>query len=175
MIQNVNNKKADKQLTLTDIKRICFAGCLNLFHTNSMFQPWSLGIVPMVYFHYVKRISKNEYQVQLFYVNPGYSTVSVDTIEGNDLTSDALWVWSLSDIISRHPNLECQNDGDERLLINAWYSNGHEANITNSKLGLFILKPTWGGYGYQTDNKGSFSYLLVITPKPGLFPVKITP
>jgi hypothetical protein len=34
------------------------------------------------------------------------------------------------------------------------------------------MKPKWGGIGYSLNNKGSFSYVLIITPKPGLFPLK---
>ena len=179
MVQNINNVKSDKQLTLTDIKMICFASSLNLFYTNSMFPPYPIGIKQCVYFHYVKRISRNEYKVQQIWTNAEENTTSVNTIRGGMTSGTNLQTWELSKVIDRCSGLECFNDGEERLLINVWYDSNvwldpikYQENAVNRRLGLFILRPIWGRNGYQTDNKGNFSYLLVITPKPGLFPIK---
>lgn len=66
-----------------------------------------------------------------------------------------------------HQDLVCYNSGEERLFIKCWYANPN-ANIypyNKSKLVLFLLEPKFG-------ENGNFVYQLVITPKPGLFPVK---
>ncbi|MBQ7674714.1 MAG: hypothetical protein IJT36_09465, partial [Alphaproteobacteria bacterium] len=40
MVQHISNTRTDKQLTVNDLARISYASCLNLFHTNTMFNPW---------------------------------------------------------------------------------------------------------------------------------------
>lgn len=170
MIQQIGNNRANKQLTMADIKRIAFAGTLNLFHSNSMFYPWPLGVQPMVYCQYIKRISKNEYKWQGFFVNAIDTSMSPDTLGG--MPHNGYPNKSLTEIADIHPDLVCYNDGEERLLVNVWLNRIRPANISNSELGFFFLQPTWGTNWYRVDDKGNFSHALVITPKPGLFPVK---
>ena len=85
MIQQINNSKANKQLSISDMKRIVFAGGLNLFHTNSMFYPYPLGTTPHAYFQYVKRVDSNTYNYQNFWVNAyeSNSSSSPATLDGD--------------------------------------------------------------------------------------------
>ena len=170
MIQQIGNMRTNKQLTMRDIKQIAFAGTLNLFHSNSMFYPYPFGVQPMLYCQYIKRISKNEYKWQGFFVNAVNTSTSPDTLGGaphNDYPNK-----TSTEIADIHPDMVCYNDGEERLLINVWLHRTDAANISSSKLGFFFLQPVWGVNWYRIDNKGSFSYAIVITPKLGLFPVK---
>ena len=165
MIQQINNNKSDKQLTKSDMGRIAFASCLNLFHNLTMFRPYPLGIFFLARFYYVRRIDGNNYQYQHCYVTTG---------RGGSVTMDAMNSWfdatvikNQNEIKSIHPNLICNRDGDERLLIKCWYDNPSQ-NIypyNKSKLGLFLLNAKFG-------ENGNFSHTLVISPKPGLFPGK---
>lgn len=170
MIQNINNSKSNEQLSLSDIKRIVFAGSLNLFHTNSMFYPFPLGTSPHAYFQYVKRIEENKYNYQAFWTNPYQKgSTSPATMRG---AIDANGTRTLSQITNIHPDLECHKDGDERLLINYWFRQEFGSDESSSKIGFLIMKPKWGDVGFSINNKGSFSYVLIITPKPGLFPLR---
>ena len=152
------------------MKKIVFAGSLNLFHTNSMFYPYPLGITPYAYFQYVKRVESNKYNYQAFWINANNNSSSPATLDGGGYADEST-TKTLSQIIDIHPDLECHKDGNERLLINYWFG-AMCGNESSSKLGLLIMKPKWGSRGYSLDNKGSFSYVLIITPKPGLFPLK---
>ena len=138
MIQQINNLKSNKQLLLSDIKKIVFAGSLNLFHTNSMFYPYPFGTTPHAYFQYVKRIESNKYNYQCFWVNANNQSSSPATLAGGGATAST--TKTLSQIIDIHPDLECHKDGDERLLINYWFY-AMCGNESNSKLGLLIMKP----------------------------------
>ena len=50
MLQQLGNTRTDKQLTSSNLSRISYVSCLNFFHTNTMFKPWSLGIYYVVSF-----------------------------------------------------------------------------------------------------------------------------
>lgn len=173
MLQQLGNTSTDKQLSINDICRIAFASCLNLFHTNAMFKPYPFGIYYLTYFYYVKRISSNNYQYQAFWATTGNSglnsnilTDRINKSAGNIVKQSQLQIEAI------HPDLICQNDGEERLLIECWYNKATSV-FSKSKLGLFILEPNFGTANIANRNgRGNFSYSLVITPKPGLFPVK---
>ena len=67
-------------------------------------------------------------------------------------------------VANYHPDLVCNKDREERLCIVASYRK--IGDFSKSKLGLFILEPK------EIDNYQSiFMYKIVITPKPGLFPI----
>ena len=168
MIQHVTNNRADKQLTKADLQRISYASCLNLFHTNSMFKPWPLGIYYGMFTHYVKRVNSNSYQYQ-----QGCATMSAGTAPNNGSMlyyyNGALSTKSLAQIQAMNPNLVCDKDGDERVLIACHYRKA--SSFTKNKLGFFILEPKMR---VSTDGMTNnlFIYELTIVPKPGLFPVK---
>ena len=67
------------------------------------------------------------------------------------------------------PDLVCDRDGDERLLVEALYRAKGDLKSLKRGLGFFLLEPknTKGTDGYNA----LFLYKLVIVPKPGLFPV----
>ena len=165
MVQHVTNTRADMQLRINDIKHIAYASCLNLFHTNSMFKPFQLGIYYIAHFHYVKRLNSNSYQYQKTWSatstgntpnNMGKS--GVDTLTRTQAQLEAL-----------HPDLVCQHDGEERVLFECAYRKS--SYFSKSKLGLFLMNsPSVRTTDGITTN--ICAYHLVITPKPGLFPVK---
>ena len=160
IFQQVTNNRLDKQIKLNDIKRIAYASCLNLFHTNTMFKPHPLGVSYHMYCQYIKRISHDKYQLQYFFSDAN----------GPAPVGESGYIWSIEsrsafEIKSIHPDLLCDNDGDERVLINCWYG-----VFDSKKIGLFVLKPVQGSNGFLLNNKGSFSAVIIITPKPGLFP-----
>ena len=166
MIQHVTNTRTDKQLTKADLQRISYASCLNLFHTNSMFKPWPLGIYYAMFTHYVKRVNSNSYQCQ-----ESCATMS----SGNAPNNGSMCCWcnsytmSLSQIQAKSPNLVCDKDGEERVIIACHYRK--HSSFSKNKLGFFILEPkTRKGLDAQTNN--FFIYEVTIVPKPGLFPVK---
>ncbi len=161
MIQHVTNKRTDKRLTKKDIARITHASGLNFFHTNTMYDPWPFGIYYVLDCFYVKRINSNNYQYQQVWG----STKSAKTL--NDMGD----IWSvktktLAQVQAMSPDLVCDTDGEERLLVEALYRGKGDLK---RRLGFFLLEPknTKGTDGYNA----SFVSKLVIVPKPGLFPV----
>ena len=174
MLQQLGNTRTDKQLSINDICRIAFASCLNLFHTNVMFKPHPFGIYYLAYFYYVKRISSDNYQYQTFWTTTGNSGLDSNILtDRTNKSVGKIAKRSQLQIEAIHPDLVCQNDGEERLLIECWYNK--VSGFSKSKLGLFILEPNFGTAGIANRNgRGNFSYSLVITSKPALFPVKNT-
>ena len=169
MIQQIGNTRAEKQITIDDFARMTYASCLNLFHTDTMFSH-KFGIYYIVYFFYVKRLSSNKYQY-----HSGYATTSkklgVDLLSGiNRISNSEIDTFSSTYIKSIHPDLICDQDGDERVLLECFY---HDYGFNKSKLNLLLLEPKWGTASRTAHNdRGNFCYKLVITPKPGLFPIK---
>ena len=169
MIQQIGNTKSDKQLKKNELVRITYASCLNFFHTNSMFKPWPLGIYYRVNYYYVKRINQDSYQYQHCNSSTGNTTeVNNNLFNRMNINVNSIDTKTLNDVEKIHQDLICNKDGDERLLIQAFYNATALTNFTKSKLGLFIMEPKFGEFG---DN-GNFVYKLIIIPKPGLFPVK---
>ena len=165
MVQHVTNTRADKQLTINDIRRITYASCFNLFHTNSMFYSYPFGIFYIVHFYYVKRLSSNSYQIQKIYAGTGGGN------SPNNMVRSDVTILSRARVHAQeiHPDLVCQNDGEERVLIFPCYRRA--SGFDKSKLGFFIMNPPNArSADGQTTNICTFN--LVITPKPGLFPVK---
>ena len=169
MVQHVTNTRTDKQLTKKDLARIAYASCLNLFHTNSMFDPWLLGIYFAIDFDWIKKISGDKYRWQRAWG----LTSSGNSPENMGNGSDGTFAYegyegTLSQLVNRYPELKplqsdlfCYNNGDERLVISCYY---RPRNFNKSKLGLFLMNPSFNNY--------DFGYHLIIIPKPGLFPVK---
>ena len=167
MIQQIGNTHNSKQLTLNDIARIAYASCLNLFHTNSMSGSHPLGIYYIVYTYYVKKLSNNSYQFQKCYFTTSPSsatTLEARINKGFNVNTTS----SLASIQAINPDLVPNKDGDERVMIVCWYS---KYNFTKNKLGFYLLTPNFGQPGNNYNTIG-FAYRLVITPKPGLFPIK---
>lgn len=162
IIQQISNTKSDKQIKRTDLRKILYASCLNFFHTNSIFNPWPLGLYALINYYYVKRIDSDNYQLQTSYNSTSGGT-SPTTVSGSCYSVSANNTHS--EISAIHPDLVCSKDGEERLLIR--YTYVAAKNTTQSKLGFFILN-----IGSKDAWKYLFSYDLVITPKPGLFPAK---
>lgn len=134
-----------------------------------MFNPWPLGIAYIMAMVYVKRLSSNNYQVQVALSH---------TFDGRS-PSKMLCISALKDNISQamvrtaNPDLVCNNDGEEKLLIRCEYS---KKDI--KKLGFLIMKPKDYIVRYchsiQTSSIIFDDNKVVITPKPGLFPAKTT-
>ena len=77
---------------------------------------------------------------------------------------------SLSEIESAHPDLVCNKDGDERVLIEVIYRKA--IGFDKKKLGFFLLEPQVSKPALDNNSNNAFIYYLVITPKPGLFPAR---
>ena len=162
MLQQLKNTKANKQLTKQDLAKITYASCLNLFHTNSMFYPWSLGILYRVNFYHVKREAQNNYN---------YFFCSIDTGNGGINFGNGMYIspfvyrnYTQTQVEAIHADLICNKNGDERLLIECCYV---QVGFFKSKLGFFIIEPK--------ENKNLnilMKYKLVIVPKPRLFSEK---
>ena len=165
MVQQLGNTRTDKQLSIADIQRIAYASCLNFFHTNSMFAPYPFGIYFLAHYYFVKKNDDGNYQYQRVWITTGRGSATTKLFDGMNSGINSLTMTS-AQVEAIDPDLICNNIGEERLLIKCWYGvvNGGK-DFKKSQLGLFILEPTFG-------DKGNFSYSLVITPKPGLFPVK---
>ena len=165
MFQQITNIRSDKQLTSNDIARIAYASCLNFFHTNTMFYPWQFGIFYSIDFFWVKRENENKYQYQNGWgsLERGNSPLSIAKSGSNTTTK------TLSQIVQLHPDLVCDNDGDERVLFVSAYR--MKNNFNKSKLSFFMLNPKM-----IRDKFGRteilINYMLVIVPKPGLFPIR---
>ena len=173
MVQNIKNTKSDKQLTLKDLGYIAYSSGLNFFHTKSMFSPWPLGISYRVYFNYVKRLSSNNYQVQIIRAQTWDDII--DSPSKMPSVAVSLRTKTQAQVEVHAPDLVCNNDGEEKLIIQCMYQ---KRNYSNKKLGFLIMTPkdfdvhTIGGF-YHAYNCISVSRL-IITPKPGLFPAKET-
>ena len=169
MVQQLGNTRNTKQLTKQDLNRITYASCLNLFHTNSMFYPWPLGIYYLARFHYVKRENGNSYKYYYWECSTGSNAQTVN--EGMWSSANLNPVnKSSNEIKELHPDLISQNNGDERLLIICFYGCTKRTYFAKSKLGFFMLEPSWSNSKDGNNYYGNFVYKLVITPKPGLFP-----
>ena len=162
MIQHVTNTRTDKQLRFNDIRNITYASCLNIFHTNSMFNPWPLGVFFAIDFDWIKKIDGDKYMWQR-----SCALTSSTSLE-NMSKSQASGTSTLDQIVARYPilkplqnDLVCYSNGDEKLVINCYY---RPANYNKSKLGFFLMNPIF--------DSAKFGYHLIIIPKPGLFPVK---
>ncbi|MBQ7673072.1 MAG: hypothetical protein IJT36_00865 [Alphaproteobacteria bacterium] len=165
MVQQLTNTRTNKQLTGSDLGRISYASCLNLFHNNTMFRPWPLGIYYIIVYQYVKRISSDNYTYQYVWTSTGNtSEVKTELLDGMNIDSQATLTKTESQVRQLNSDLVCQKDGDERLWIQVYYATSTLTNFTKSKLELFVLEPKFG-------TNGNFIYNLIITPKPGLFPV----
>ena len=169
MIQQITNTRANKQLTANDLKHIAYASCLNLFHANTMFKPCPFGIRPGARIYYVKRVSENKYEYQ--FVN-AHTEI---TLKNKPFSTDgyrSIETKTPSQLQELHPDLVCNKDGEERILIVYFY---YPSNFDKFKLGFFLLSPKLTELlNMSFDNKivGNFVSSLVITPKTGLFPVK---
>ena len=154
-----------QQLGNTDCAHIAFASCLNFFHTNSMFEPSPFGIIYVAHFYYVKRINNNSYQYQKCFG----ATQNATSVQTMNKYCSSVTQKTLAQIQSLHPDLVCNKDGEERVLIECVY---RARNYTSkSQLGFFLLEPRT--IRSTLDNSYNFfSYCIVITPKPGLFPGK---
>ena len=166
MIQHVTNTRTDKQLTINDIRRITYASCLNLFHTNSMFNPWPFGIRYIAHFYYVKRINSNSYQYQKTFGATNEGASSPNNLSFSIPNTSTMTQAQIEEI---HPDLVCQNDGEERVLVDCVYRRA--SGFNKNKLGFFIMNPPNAKAADNTSNNICVGHL-VITPKPGLFPVK---
>lgn len=168
MVQQLGNTRTNKQLSIGDMGRISFASCLNLFHTNTMFKPCPFGIRPSMRFYYVKKISNDEYQYQFCYANTEVTPNTSGALKMST-SCDSIQTIKQAKVEAIHSDLVCYNVGEERLLIVYFY---WPYNFDKSKLGFYMLKPK-SAYKVLDDNiVGNFVYNLVITPKPGLFPIK---
>lgn len=145
--------------------------CYNLFHTNTMYSPWPLGLEPNIYWIYAKRINANEYQCQFnrIYHTHSYSasSINMNNCFGSLHTKTPAQLQAIS------PDLICDNDGDERVLVWAFYLPYTDWN--KMKMGFFILpiaKTSYTANDTSVSVGVNFQYKVVFTPKPGLFPVK---
>ncbi len=163
MMQQIGNTRTSKQLTTSDLARITYASCLNMFHTDSMVGSHPFGIYYLVYIWYVKRINKDNYQLQF-----SYSTTSPTSVANLGKGARSIVTLTQIQVQTLHTDLVCDKDGDERVLIGCWYNGYH---FEKSKLGFHILTPQFGKIGDDPNALGNFSYTIVITPKPGLFPI----
>ena len=167
MLQNISNTRSEKQLTYSDMRRIVYISCFNLFHTKAMFSPYPFGIFYIVHFHYVKRVNNNEYIYNKFIAHTGRGG-SVPMVSGMTGYLAKNETKMLSEIRELHPDLVCNKDEEERLLIISAYGATQYTRFNKSKLGFLIFEPN-----FATDTSlGNFFYKLVITLKPGLFPLK---
>ncbi|MBQ7674625.1 MAG: hypothetical protein IJT36_09015 [Alphaproteobacteria bacterium] len=165
MLQQIANTRINKQITSFDLARISFASCLNFFHTQTVFAPWPFGIHYTVNFIWVKRINSNSYQYQYSWASTGTWCSSVSSMTRN---RENIKTITKAEVVSQHPDLVCDIDGDERVCIECVYKR-HYSSLNKNQLELFVIEPTT-----KTDMDGDsiclFLYRLVITPKPGLFP-----
>ena len=168
MIQQIGNTRSDKQLTANDIGQIAFASCLNFFHTNTMFDPWPLGVFYSFDFFWVKRINSDSYQWQTVYgttqKSRGNSPATMLISVGNVLTITAKQVISNA----KCSELLCDKDGEERVMILCCYR--RTSAFSKQKLGFFILEPQLAKGIVSVS--AFFYHQLAIAPKPGLFPAK---
>lgn len=167
MIQQLKNTKSDKQLTKEDFVRITFASCLNFFHTNTMFKPYPFGIYYSVSYEWVKRINSNSYQFQHNFAYTKAEATSPMTMTG---ICGSIQTIMQAAVEAKNPDQVCNKDGDERVCIEACYKQ-YDNSFNKSQLGFFILTPKTHK-GIDDTTNCLFTYQVVTTPKPGLFPGK---
>ena len=168
MVQQIGNTKSDKQLTKTDLANIAFSSSLNFFHNNTMFRPNLLGLYYAVSYEWVKRINENSYKFQHCYSTTSYGDSPSNMNKGYTETTTI----TKSEVAAKNTDLVCSNDGDERVCIECCYRKPDYSGYVFKKnnLGFFILNPVKKtGIDGMTNN--FFFYQILITPKPGLFPV----
>lgn len=165
MVQQVGNTRANKQLVWQDIARIVYASCLNFFHTDTMFPPWPFGIYYNVDMFWVRRIDESKYEYQWCYKS--FSKNSTEVLR--NAWCKAVTTKTSAEIEALHPDLICDTNGNERLLIECCYRK--KSHYDKKKLGFFILDPQTIKSG-DGESNNLFLYRLVITPKPGLFPAE---
>ena len=137
MVQQLGNTRTNKQLTPEDFGRITFASGMNFFHGNTMFDPWPLGIYYVVDCFWVKRINNNNYQFQ-----ECAGSSARDGIPPAKMgRCYAVSTIDLATVKSMHPDLECNKDGEERVLVECTYKRKYKAAFNKSQLGFFILNP----------------------------------
>ena len=168
IIQQIGNTRTDKQLTKYDFGRIAYASGLNFFHTGAMFTPYPFGIYYAVCFFWVKRINENSYQYQKSHGTTSSAGTSPAEINQN---CSRLQTKTKKEITEMHHDLICDNDGDEKLLIEVSYRK-NSRYYNRNKLGFFILEPKIQS-SLDGINNSFFKCILIITPKPGLFPAKV--
>ena len=163
MLQQLSNTRTDKQLTRQDLRRVIYASCLNLFHNNTVFNPYPLGIYYKVNFYYVKRESESDYKLYncSFDTGGGGSSFGNGGMYNGGLSHNDC---SRSQVELISPDLVCNKNGDERLLIECIY---RQIGFEKSKLGFFLVTPKT-----LKNLKALMTYRLVIALKPGLFPPK---
>ena len=166
MIQQVANTRTTKALTLKDIINVSYASCLNFFHTNTMFSPWKFNVFPVAYYFWVKRIDSSNYQYQSCYASGYYGK----TPAGMNQHFDTVKTKKISDIQAMHPDLICDKDGDERVCIEYVYR-FPPSPYDPKKLGFIIMRPSRSAKSIAGTDRSIFRYTIVITPKPGLFPI----
>ncbi|MBQ7674159.1 MAG: hypothetical protein IJT36_06575 [Alphaproteobacteria bacterium] len=164
MLQQVTNLRSEKNLTINDLRRITATSCMNLFHTNAAYEPWPFGIYFSLDLYWAKRIGDDRYIFQHSWAQTTNGR-SPNTIgkSGNISTT----TYTEAQIKAIHKDLICEKNNEERVLITCCYRKANGYN--KKKLGLYILEPK----SYNKMNRAGtvFMYELVITPKPGLFPV----
>ncbi|MBQ7673737.1 MAG: hypothetical protein IJT36_04315 [Alphaproteobacteria bacterium] len=177
MAQQLCNTNEDKQLTTKDLGRITYASFMNFFHTNTQFSPCPFGVRPKAHWVYVKRVNSNSYSYQSFntfaMAQNLSSALTMERLLTSQTTKDAATIAKLS------PDLICDKDGDERVLIWCYYHAFSGFENSKSKLGFYIIPIHITSYtnldaivSSTVINPLQFQYKLVFTPKPGLFPIK---
>ncbi len=131
-----------------------------------MFNPWPFGISYIAHFYYVKRLNSNSYQYQKTYASTTGGNSPNNLNFGFQNTSTMTGSNKIEEI---HPDLVCQNDGEEKVLIDCVYRRA--SGFNKSKLGFFIMNPP-NARCADTSTINICVGQLVITPKPGLFPIK---
>ena len=196
MLQNVHNTD-NGFITIEDAKRITYAASLNLFHNNTMFSPWPLGICISCYIYYFKRISSSCYYGYYYHneTHQGSSPTSMYDSQNKYTYSSA------SELTKLHPNLVLEKDGDEKVYIKFFYypaSSLSDTSINKSNTGAAAIariatgrqpneeiSSVSGDRHYNRSKLGLFlldlPYVysekglkaivseLVFTPKPGIF------
>ena len=159
MIQQISNTRSNKQISDQDITHIAYASHLNLFGTSPLF-----GITMKVCLFYVKKVGNDSYQYQASAMG------SENIVDINRTTRTQNYSAMIAKCPSlNHPDMLIENIGDEKLLIECLYYKS--SSYSKNKLGFFIISPKFGGMSRYSSYRGNFAYRIVITPKPGLFPI----
>ena len=169
MLQQIANSRSEKALTKDDFARITFASCLNFFHTNSMFNPWPFGLYYSVSYEWVKRVNSNSYQFQHNYAYTKDEGNTSPMTMGKSCS--AIKTISQAEVEAKNSDLVCDNDGEERVCIESCYRRKYDNSFDKNQLGFFILTPKTHK-GIDDTTNCLFTYQVVISPKPGLFPGK---